>query len=218
MRKLLLAIAIMLCSGISAQNTDTWTNYMIDNVGTLSIPNTMELRDGESATGKFIDNAVQYKIIQFGGTNATKRIVFQPIGLNSGDPKLVNAATDKYARIIIDIYSANGITQSDIDNISAADIKDLNSFYYENYMASVQAMGKSVDQFQWFPLKRAKYAGRNALVMHFKRPGIDGLVDVTEYHFYIRGQEVCFIISYRESAKSFYADDFCKIMYTLKFK
>lgn len=218
MKKIFLGAVMMLCMVLNAQNNDTWKNYSFGNLCTLSIPNTLELRDASSATGKFIDKGVQRFSLKFGVETSNKKIIFQPVGLNSGDPKLVNAASDKYARVIIETFVENDITPSDIDNASESDITELNTIFYENYLADVKSMGKSSDQFQWFPLKRQKFSGKNALVLHFKRPGVNGLVDVKEYRFFLRGQQLRIVISYRETAKDTYAVDFANIMSTLKFK
>lgn len=208
----------MLCLVLNAQNNDTWKEYSFGDYCSLSIPNTLELRDGASETGKFMDKNVHRFTLKFGAEAANKQIVFQPVGMNSGDPELFHAANEKYARVIVELLSSGGITSSDIDNASASDIEELNAGFYESYAADVKKMGQSVEQFQWYPLKRQKFSGKNALVLHFKRPGLKGAVDVTEYRFFMRGQQLRIVVSYRETAKDTYAVDFANIMSTLKFK
>lgn len=218
MKKIFLGAAMMLCMVLNAQNNDTWTEYSFGDICSLSIPNTMELRDLSSTTGKFLDKGVRRCSIKFGVEASSKKIVFQPEGLNSDLPALVHEATEIYARVIVEMISSNGITAFDIDNASASDISELNTIFYESYSADVKKMSKTPEQFQWFPLKRQKFSGKNALVLHFKRPGVNGLVDVKEYRFFLRGQQLRIVISYRETAKDTYAVDFANIMSTIKFK
>jgi len=218
MKKIFLFVALAVCLHISAQYNETWNEYTFGDYCTLSIPNTLELRDAASETGKFMDKNVRRFTIKLGGEASNKQIVFQPKGMNSGDPQLVQAATSIYARVIVELISSQGITPSDIDNATESDLRELNDIIYENYFADVKMMGKSVEQFQWFPLKRVKYSGKNALVLHFKRPGTKGTVDVNEYRFFLRGQQLRIVISYRESERTKWATDFAKIMSTIKFK
>lgn len=218
MKKILLVTALLLCTYISAQNNDEWNEYTFGDYCSLSIPNTLELRDVSSETGKFMDKNVRRFTIKFGAEAADKKIVFQPVGMNSGDPKLIQAADEKYARVIVELLSSGGITSSDIDNASASDIEELNAGFYESYAADMKMMGQSAEQFQWYPLKRQKFSGKNALVLHFKRPGLKGAVDVTEYRFFMRGQQLRIVVSYRETVKSIYVTDFARIMSTIKFK
>lgn len=218
MKKIFLFVALAVCLHISAQYNDTWKEYSFGDYCSLSIPNTLELRDGASETGKFMDKNVHRFTLKFGAEAANKQIVFQPVGMNSGDPELFHAANEKYARVIVELLSSGGITSSDIDNASASDIEELNAGFYESYAADVKKMEQSVEQFQWYPLKRQKFSGKNALVLHFKRPGLKGAVDVTEYRFFMRGQQLRIVISYRETVKSIYATDFARIMSTIKFK
>lgn len=218
MKKIFLFVALALCIHITAQTNDTWKSYSFGDYCSLSIPNTLELRDATSATGKFMDKNVNRFTLKFGGDTPYKRIVFQPKGMNSTDPQVVQAATSIYARVIVELIPSSGITQSDIDNASESDIADLNSIFYKNYSADVKAMGGSSEQFKWYPLKRVKYSGKNALVLHFKRPGLQGAVDVTEYRFFMREQQLRIVVSYRDSEQSKWATDFAKIISTLKFQ
>lgn len=201
-KKIFLFVAFAVCLHISAQYNDTWKEYLFGDYCSLSIPNTLELRDAASETGKFMDKNVHRLTFKFGAEAANKQIVFQPVGMNSGAPELFHAANEKYARVIVGLLSSGGITSSDIDNASASDIKKLNAGFYESYAADVKMMGQSLEQFQWYPLKRQKYSGKNALVLHFKRPGLKGAVDVAEYRFFMRSQQLRIVISYRESVKS----------------
>ena len=125
----------MLCLVLNAQNNDTWKEYSFGDYCSLSIPNTLELRDGASETGKFMDKNVHRFTLKFGAEAANKQIVFQPVGMNSGDPELFHAANEKYARVIVELLSSGGITSSDIDNASASDIEELNAGFYESYAA-----------------------------------------------------------------------------------
>lgn len=218
MKKIFLFVALAVCLHISAQYNDTWKEYSFGDYCSLSIPNTLELRDAASETGKFMDKNVKRFSLKFGAEAANRKIVFQPVGMNSGDPKLIQAADDKYARVIVELLSSGGITSSDIDNATESDLKELNAGFYESYAADVKMMGQSSEQFQWYPLKRVKYSGKNAIVLHFKRPGLKGAVDVTEYRFFMRGQQLRIVVSYRETVKSIYATDFARIMSTIKFK
>ena len=217
MKKIFLFVSLALCIHTTAQTNETWKSYSFGDYCSLSIPNTMELRDATSATGKFMDKNVNRFTLKFGGDTPYKRIVFQPKGMNSTDPQVVQAATSIYARVIVELIPSSGITQSDIDNASESDIAELNSIFYENYIADVKTMGNSVEQFRWYPLQRVKYSGKNALVLHFKRPGLQGTVDVTEYRFFMRGQQLRIVVSYRDSERSKWATDFAKIISTLKF-
>lgn len=218
MKKLFLFILLLGCARINAQNTDAWKRYSFGNICSISIPSSLELRDPTSLTGNFMDKGVQMYTIKLGGDTPEKRIVFQPFGLNSSDPKVVHSASEKYARVIVELSSSDGISQSDVDELSASDISELNTIFYESYLSDMKLMYKSPDLFQWFPIKRKMYSGRNALVLHFKRPGLQGTVDVTEYRFFLQGQQMRIIVSYRDSERTTWATDLESIISTIKFK
>ena len=219
MKKIFLFLALVACLQVYAQDTNTWKNYSFGNYCSLSIPNSLELRDPSSESGRYLDKNVHQLTLKFGGDAAYKSIVFQPQGMNSSDPKVVHTAMSAYARVIVELIPSGGITQSDIDNASAAEITELNSMFYQSYYSDAQTINRqAVSQFKWTPLKRAKYSGKNALVLHFKRPGLEGTVDVTEYRFFMRGQQLRIVFSCRDSERSRWAADFAKIISTLKFK
>ena len=218
MKKIFLFVALAVCLHISAQDINTWNEYKFGDYCSLRIPNTLELRDETTTTGKFIDMNVNRFSLKFGIDTPNKRIVFQPAGMNSDDIQVVRTATSVYARVIVELTSSDGVTASDIDNATESDLKEVNDIFYESYLTDLKMMGQSVEQFQWFQLKRIKYSGKNALVLHFKRPGLQGTVDVKEYRFFMRGQQLRIVISYRDSEKTRWTSDFAKIMSTIKFQ
>lgn len=216
MKKIFLFVTLALCLQLSAQNTKSWTNYSFGDYCSLNIPNTLELRDVSSVTGKFIDKAMSRYILKFGGSTPISKVVFQPLGMNSDDPKVIHEASLKYARVIIKLTQWEGVTQSDIENATSFEIQQLNDIIYETYLENASmAMFEIV---QWFPIERIKHDNKTTIVMHYRRSSMQGIVDVKEYFFFIGEQVISITTSYRESEKNIWASDFNKIISTIKFK
>ena len=97
-------------------------------------------------------------------------------------------------------------------------MRELNNAYQEQYINDMYKMRYDIKDFKWFPLRRIKYSGKNALVTHYRRGGLKGQVDVTEYLFIHKDHQIRIIVSYRLSESNIWATDFEKIISTIKFK
>ena len=217
-RRILLLIIISSSVLLQAQDNTEWYLYTFGKICSLSIPSSMECRDTTSYTGEFINNGIKQRIISFGLDLPDQRIVFQPKGLNSSDPEVAQAANSKYSRIIIELLSGEGISQSDVNALSLSDMEEVNDVFYNNYKSDLQRMGKDVSKFVWYPIEKVKYSERNALVLHFLRPGLQGAVNVREYRFFFGERQMRIVVSYREEEKHLWESDFTKVINTLKFR
>lgn len=197
----------------NANAQSQWPLYAIGNYCSIRIPETLEVRDDNSFSGRFI-NGMKKLIIKDGVSQ--EEFVFQPTGMNSKDLKLMRKANSLYARIIIAYIKQNELTQQDVQCLTKEDIKQINTVWKNEHSEIMEMMGASAD-FVWYPLSRKAFGNKYALVTRYDRGGLNGKVCVTEYKFFLKGYLLRFTLSYRESEKALWKDDFDKTMQTLSF-
>lgn len=104
--------------GLKAQ----YSTYVVDNVGSISISDDMELQSGDY---KEITSELQQKILHI---NPQNRIVFQPKGLN----EFQKGSKEVYARIIINtLYGEYESLSYNKPQISVEELQELNKIYKE---------------------------------------------------------------------------------------
>lgn len=68
----------------------------------------------------------------------------------------------------------------------------------------------------WHPSKKLKINGKYCIAIEYDRTGLEGMVKVKKYIFLYDGKEIDVTMSYRESEKDKYADDFEKVINSFK--
>lgn len=100
MRKLMPLVLLCIVS-ISCFGQDVFENYLLKDVGYISIPKNMELQDGNYK--KIAEGYQRQQGKKFGYEISNSRVVFQQKGLNEGE----KSAFSSYARIILETIIGN---------------------------------------------------------------------------------------------------------------
>lgn len=201
-----------------------WPTYSIPNVCSIMVPPTMELRDDNSNSGKLFSaiNPVLYKMMcnNCDVFSDQSRIIFQPEGMNSDNPKDIDRATATYARIIIEFGYNHDVSQEDVRTMTTADLAEYDEIIQKQYKSEFeyaqQKLGKT-GTLVWHPIKRERIGGKYCIVLDYDRPGLQGMVKVKKYAFYYDGKEADITCSYRISEKQKYEKDFEKVIRSIKF-
>ncbi|WP_405251792.1 hypothetical protein [Capnocytophaga cynodegmi] len=99
-----------------------YTTYKMDNVGSISISDDMELQSGDY---REMTSELHQKILHI---NPQNRIVFQPKGLN----EFQKESKEVYVRIIINtLYGEYESLSNDKSQISVEELQELNKIYKE---------------------------------------------------------------------------------------
>lgn len=230
---ILMAIAIgvvLLCVGLfvfsSNRKTEVlrWPSYSFPNVFSISIPPTMEMRNDLSITGKMINAFHDSQIFQMMCDECDlfyekSQIVFQPLGMNSNNRQVVTEATATYARILFDFGYSDGVSQRDIRKMTRSDFKEYDEIVGKQYQTEYECMNDFLNReakLIWHPSKKMKINGKYCIAIEYDRTGLEGLVNVKKYIFLYDGKEIDVTMSYRESEKEKYADDFEKVIKSFK--
>lgn len=201
-----------------------WPTYSIPGACSITVPLTMELRDENSNAGKLFSviNPLLFKLIceDCDVFSDHSKIVFQPEGLNSNNPKDIDRATATYARIIIEFGYNYDVGQEDIKSMTTADLVEYDDAIGKQYKSEFDYAQKALGNagsFVWHPTKREKIGGKYCMVLDYDRSGLQGMVKVKKYLFYYNGKEIDITCSYRISEKQKYEKDFEKVIRSIKF-
>jgi len=203
---------------------DNFTRYEFRNYS-LSVPNTMELRDENSfmSLGKEImkDKLQGIKKIDVGDFN----FVFQPTGTddvqNSDNQKKALAL---YSRVLVSYQK--GATDDFIrwnDNItySQAEYNEVNKTFKDNLLAELnksKQMGMNMELLNISDIKIVKNAYKFVYIeQQYERKGLNGNVKVIDYYLHNNDEMVKLTISYRISESNLWKTDFDKIIDTFSF-
>jgi hypothetical protein len=196
-----------------------WNVYKIGNIGEITIPPTLELRNKNSKYALLFKKAADdYFEIQLERNYGHFDLVFQPKGINEAETESsIMDATSKYARVLIkyekgekgDFFHYN-------EKITDAELKDGNEEIKSRYFEDARKMSKKI--IQWEDAKSGTINGILFIAIGYIREGLNNNnVKVKEYYFYNSDELMNIIISYRMSESDIWADDFSKIASTFKF-
>jgi len=203
---------------------DNFTRYEFREYS-LSIPNTMELRNENSfmSLGKEIisDKIKSIKKIDIGDCN----FVFQPAGTddvqNSDRQK---KALSLYSRVLINYQEGekyNYMSWNDNTLLTQTEYNQLNKQFKdnltaENEQAKQASMGIKVISVD--DIKIGKNANKFVYIKQsYIRSGLKGNVKVTDYYLFNNSEMVKLTISYRISENNVWEKDFDKILDTFSF-
>lgn len=205
-----------------------WQEYSISGICSFSIPPTLELRDDGSYMGLLkstFDNSDYMNQMreELDCESTSYSCVFQPVGMNENfDSEKLKNASKVYARILISVENEDEITENDIKTLTQTDIDDLNGIYQNEIEHGFEKMLQAspficTGQFKWIPLRRKFIGGKYCLVIEFYRPGNKGETHVTQYRFYVKGKYIEVTLSYKESERNRWKNDFDKFPNTIHF-
>ena len=213
---LLLFTSLLSCANKSNATENNFTLYNF-NFYSLSVPNTMELRNKSSimAVGKQIFNNEIKNIIDVDIDNLD--FVFQPTGIDN--PKDIDErkkALALYARILISHVKGNvGDYLKWNDNIKHTneEYNKMNDFFREELVQYPELIVNIEN------VKIGKNANKTVYVeQRYIRKGTNGNVQVVDYYLQNNSECVKLTVSYRISEKDLWEDDFNKILDSFSFK
>ncbi len=193
MQNIFLILLFALSSTLYGQNT--YTKYRLSNLGSISIPSSMELQAG---TYKQLAVSTQQKVAdKMGYEVAGDRIVFQPKGLND----FKDEAFSTYARVIVETYYGSYGDYERLTNnfiLTSSERKELDD-YYRSLMIQM-AKGSGLKIVKWNGLNTAKVNGRTAIkVSYLRQLNNNPYVKVDMYIFQNNDRMHQLIVSYRQS-------------------
>lgn len=181
MKKILLITLCFISLSIKAQ----YTTYTIDEVGSISVTDDLELQGGNYK--EIVDSYLNSIHINF-----DSRVVFQPKGLNALD-KEVNS----YCRIIIEtLYGDYEPLSSKVPKVSVNELRELSEAMKQGLIKSFK--GTSLQLINFYGSTIVKVNSQVAIKTSYtRRLGNNAPVRVDVYHFQNRDRMHSLTLSYR---------------------
>lgn len=181
MKKILLIVLCFISLSIKAQ----YTTYTIDEVGSISVTDDLELQGGNYK--EMVDSYLNSRHINF-----DSRVVFQPKGLNALD-KEVNS----YCRIIIEtLYGDYEPLYSKIPQVSVNELRELSATMKQSLIQGFA--GTSLQLINFYGSTIVKVNNQVAIKTSYtRRLGDNAPVRVDVYHFQNRDRMHSLTLSYR---------------------
>ncbi|WP_424656050.1 hypothetical protein [Capnocytophaga granulosa] len=181
MKKILLITLCFISLSIKAQ----YTTYTIDEVGSISVTDDLELQGGNYK--EMVDSYLNSRHINF-----DSRVVFQPKGLNALD-KEVNS----YCRIIIEtLYGDYEPLYSKIPQVSVNELRELSTTMKQSLIQGFA--GTSLQLINFYGSTIVKVNNQVAIKTSYtRRLGDNAPVRVDVYHFQNRDRMHSLTLSYR---------------------
>lgn len=181
MKKILLITLCFISLSIKAQ----YTTYTIDEVGSISVTDDLELQGGNYK--EMVDSYLNSRHINF-----DSRVVFQPKGLNALDKEVNN-----YCRIIIEtLYGDYEPLYSKIPQVSVNELRGLSASMKQSLIKGFA--GTSLQLINFFGSTIVKINNQVAIKTSYtRRLGDNAPVRVDVYHFQNRDRMHSLTLSYR---------------------
>ena len=162
-----------------------YTTYTIDEVGSISVTDDLELQGGNYK--EMVDSYLNSRYINF-----DSRVVFQPKGLNALD-KEVNS----YCRIIIEtLYGDYEPLYSKIPQVSVNELRELSATMKQSLIQGFA--GTSLQLINFYGSTIVKVNNQVAIKTSYtRRLGDNAPVRVDVYHFQNRDRMHSLTLSYR---------------------
>lgn len=188
-------IFISLFSCLNSFSQIEFDNYLLSGIGSISIPNTMELQSGQY---KEINDKIEEKVAEkFKYEITGNMIVFQQKGLNELEKKSFTT----YARIMLDTdIGKPGDFQKANTKIAltSSEIKELSDELKQEVLTGFK--GTALKLIDWYSCSFALISGKQCLKISYKRQLADNppvLVDI--YRFQNNDRLHSLTIAYRVS-------------------
>jgi hypothetical protein len=205
-------IYLFLISFFNSFSQIEFENYSLSGIGSISIPNTMELQSGKY---KEIHDKLESKIAEKYKYEITgNAIVFQQKGLN----ELERKSFTNYARIMLDtdIGSPGDYQKANVKIAPTSnEIKDLNSDFKTQLITGFN--GTQFKLIDWYGCSLEIINGKQCLKVSYKRQlGSNPEVHVDLYRFQNNDRIHTLTISYRENDRETVKPIFAKVVNTFK--
>jgi hypothetical protein len=193
-----------------------WIKYDIENIGSIEIPSSLEIRDENSVISLGAD-------IQYGHYNQSRKIklekpqiVFQPKGVNNLDKE----AFKKYCRILINIEKGKPgdyYKINEISGLSQIEIKELNNSIFKDYETQLKSGGSKI--ISWNPIEINSFNKMTPLkISYLRQSQINTPVYVEEYRFYNYDEIIKITLSYRKTEEMIWSSDLKQIIRSFTIK
>lgn len=189
-------ICLFFCLLISVQiHSQEFTKYEIENVGSVDIPDDLELQ-----TGDYHDMA--QNILQAHNLITGDRIVFQQKGLN----EYTNAGFQRYCRIIIETtYGHFEPLKFQIGAVSTAEINNMNISFKKQITNEFQSTNLKLLEF--YGTKKIKINNQVCIkISYLRQLGKNLPVKVDMYRFQNKDRMHTLTVSYRLNEADIWQD------------
>lgn len=211
MRKIILII-VGIALSLSSFSQTTTENYLLKDIGYISIPSTMEIQSGNYK--KFAEKYQEEYGKKFGYEISDNRIVFQQKGLNTGD----KSAFTSYARVILETTIGN---YGDFEKLTtkltatASELAELNNQLKSQIEQSF--IGTGLKLISWYGVSIATINGRTALKISYLRQLNDNpYVTVSMYQFHNNDRMHQLTLSYRQQDSDTWKTAYANILTSFK--
>ncbi len=183
---------LVACLSGKAQ-TVAFTDYLLKDVGYVSIPNNLELQSGNYK--KFAEVFQKEIGKKFGYEISSNRVVFQQKGQNNFDKG------STYARVMLETTYGNVgdyMINKDLKNLTATDISTFSSVLKEQNAKSLKAVGIKI--IQWYGVSVTNINGSFCIKWSYLRQLKDNPpVYVESYQFHNNDKLHSLTLSYRKN-------------------
>lgn len=213
MKKIISSLILILISVSVFSQSKNNTKYLIKNVGSISIPASMELQSGKY---KELSETYQKELSKyFDFEISSNRVVFQQNGLN----KFNNEGFKRYARVIIETTFGNKNDfeklDFDINQFSQTDVQELNETFKKQIGQNFY--GTPLKLITWYNLKVEKINGMSCIHIKYKRQlKSSPYVMVNMYIFHNNDRMHTLTMSYRLSEKNYWETYYYNILKSFK--
>lgn len=187
-------------------------NYLLKNIGYISIPSSMEIQSGNYK--KFAEKYQEEYGKKFGYEVSDNRIVFQQKGLNNLD----KSSFTSYARVILETTIGNF---GDFEKLTtkltatASELAELNTQLKTQIEQSF--IGTGLKLISWYGASIATVNGRTALKISYLRQLNDNpYVTVSMYQFHNNDRMHQLTLSYRQQDADTWKTAYANILTSFK--
>lgn len=198
MKQIILILAYILITKLSFSQSAHFENYRILGVGSISIPNKMEIQSGQY---KKISESYGKEIIKkFGYEVSDNRVVFQQKGLNDFEKQ----GFASYVRVILETEIGNFGDFEKLTTKFTATRKEISEIS-EGFKSQIQQefAGTGLKLISWYGISIITINGRTALKISYLRQLNDNpYVVVDMYRFQNNDRLHSLTLSYRQTEET----------------
>lgn len=209
---LLLSLVTASCFGQTMNENyllkDTVENYLLKDIGYISIPRSMEIQSGNYK--KLSEEYQKKQDKKFGFEVSDNHIIFQQKGLNSGD----KSAFSSYARVILETTIGDyGDFEKLTTKLTATpeELAELNKQLKSQIEQSF--IGTGLKLISWYGVQIATVNSRTALkISYLRQLNENPYVTVSMYQFHNNDRMHQLTLSYRQQDASAWKTQFSEIL------
>jgi len=185
-----------------------YDKYLIEDVGSIYIPKTMELASGDY---KVLNDAMLSEtLVDFGYSVTGDMVVFQQVGLNDG----VTDAFDTFARITVVTVIGNVgdyAKLTDKYGTSSIEFEEFGDLLEEQFIKSYESLGVKI--INWYGLSVENINGITAVKLSFIRQLDDNPYVYVEIYFFQNNDRMHQLtFAYRQEDEAMWKDSFQDVL------